>query len=81
MFAGEKLRVSAGQSSISRFLSIAAMALGLPLFYVVVQEVNSSIGEIRVARKIPKTIRAGSLSQSRNRSGFRHLAARPFQLF
>jgi len=39
MFAGEKLRVSAGQSSISRFLSVAAMALSLPLFYVVVQEV------------------------------------------
>jgi|ERR1700730_18027373 len=38
MFAEEKLRVSAGQSSISRFLSVAAMAPGLPLFYVVVQE-------------------------------------------
>src|SRR5882724_1409567 len=80
MFAEEKLRVSAVPRSISRFLSVAAVALDLPKSYVVVQEQIRRLEKFRVTRKIPATIRAGSLSQSRNGSGFRHLAVRPFPM-
>jgi hypothetical protein len=83
-FAGEKLRVSAVQSSITCLLSIAALAIHLPYSnremngihplekkYFAVTKIQEKIQSVREKN------RSGCISQRRNGSGFGYMAARP----
>ena len=86
-FAGEKLRVSAVQSSITCLLSIAALAIHLPYSnremngihplekkYFAVTKIQEKIRSVREKN------RSGCISQRRNGSGFGYMAARPYTM-
>jgi hypothetical protein len=79
-FAGEKLRVSAFLRPISCLLSIAAMAIHLPLPHMENERYALHRRKYFAATRTQKEIRSGSFSQRRNGSCFRHMAARPFTL-
>src|ERR1041385_2213522 len=79
MFAGEKLRVSAAQSSLTCLLSIAGVAIRLPYFHVKYEQ-HSFHGRKYFAATSIQQARPGSFSQRRNGPRVRHMAARPFTL-
>ena len=79
-FAGEKLRVSAAQSSITCLLSITVLAIHLPYSIGTMNGIHSNGENNFAATKIKTKIRPGFVSKWRNGPCFRHMAARPHTL-